>query len=480
MLKYTNLNRVMKITDHFKNRAQLISLKNRVALVLAMLLLPMCLVAQITFAEKQPVDNTPEWWHLKDKILMPYDSTYLKIQLYPTLEAYKKYIGQILFYMAGPYMAGPQVLFLSKNAIILEGERNKIEKPVKRDKIEKPVTYYYNQFFAPQNKYFDIIDVISLADIEYKKRFDSTVKAIDRGQSEFLDKFGIWMPIGYYDDESAKYGKYCATESKNFPVFVLRETETGDTLYSTCFMYTAGYSGGYYYDKLLSSPLILVGGFVKLKEEFVGQTILKMNSAKYSTRSFSEKILQKWTCVDVSIADGNRGQYIALVLQSENDNKKEYLAYTEFLKDHSLYDYKYITGEQYLKMEQEAQKANKESEQKLAEEGQEREKKINERKNKLTAEFGAGIAEKIIAGKFVVGMSKKACKETMQSLTDQIVLIGIPNAYMSRVVRSTATTEVWETYTQGLFGGQADGPFEYLHFNGDKLVKIDVIKNVFR
>jgi len=51
---------------------------------------------------------------------------------------------------------------------------------------------------------------------------------------------------------------------------------------------------------------------------------------------------------------------------------------------------------------------------------------------------------------------------------------------MSRVVRSTATTEVWETYTQGLFGGQADGPFEYLHFNGDKLVKIDVIKNVFR
>jgi hypothetical protein len=71
-------------------------------IVLAMLLLPLCLTAQITFAEKPPVDNTPEWWHLKDEMLMPYDSTYLKIQAYPTLEAYKKYIGQrTIFY---PYL----------------------------------------------------------------------------------------------------------------------------------------------------------------------------------------------------------------------------------------------------------------------------------------------------------------------------------------------------------------------------------------
>jgi hypothetical protein len=101
----------MGAKDHFKNRAQVIGLINRVGVILAMLLLPMCLVAQITFAEKEPVDNTPKWWHLKDEILMPYDSTYLKLERYPTLEAYKKYIGQTLFYMGDD----TQVLFLSKD-----------------------------------------------------------------------------------------------------------------------------------------------------------------------------------------------------------------------------------------------------------------------------------------------------------------------------------------------------------------------------
>ncbi|GEM_PF-1698058 len=37
-----------------------------------------------------------------------------------------------------------------------------------------------------------------------------------------------------------------------------------------------------------------------------------------------------------------------------------------------------------------------------------------------------------------------------------------------------------QTEAHTLVRGQVDGPFEYLHFNGNKLVKIDVIKNVFR
>jgi hypothetical protein len=220
----------------------------------------------------------------------------------------------------------------------------------------------------------------------------------------------------------------------------------------------------------------------------VGQTIFKISSGSYS--SLNKRIQQKWTCVDVSIADrearglkaptyvmagdDRREQEVTLVLQSENDSKKEYLTYGTFLSS------EYITGKQYLKMEEEEEKEIRKRNQELAEERQKREEKINNRKKELTTEFGAKTAESIIAGKFVVGMSKKACEETMQSLTTQVVSLGLLNSYMSKVIRSTSTTEVWETYLQGLFGGYADGPLEYLHFNGDKLVKIDVIKNAFR
>ena len=378
-------------------------------IVLAMLLLPLCLTAQITFAEKPPVDNTPEWWHLKDEMLMPYDSTSLKIELYPTLEAYKKYIGQTLF-----YMEKPMVLFLSKNA---------------------------TQFVAPQNKYFDIIDVISLADVEYEKRFDAVWK-MARNRSAFYDKFNIKIPVKYYDKEYGKYGGYGVAESKDFPVFVLRETETGDTFYSTCFAHT----GGYYDDKKLSSPLILVGGFVKLKEEFVGQTILKMKSDKY--KSLSERIEQKWTCVDVSIKEfgAYNDPQVALVLQSENDSEKEYLAYTEFLKRRNG---TYIIREQYLKMEQEEQKkiqANREV-------SQQYEQEQAQYKQTLINKYGAATAAKILKGDLEIGMSKDVCKE-------------ITKARRYTVADKTATTETW--VFRDMWGGISFA----LYFQGDKLVRI--------
>lgn len=378
--------------------------------------------------------------------------------------------------------------------------------------IENPENYIYNLFFEIKNKYFEIIDVINITDEEYKKRFDAILKlSIGKGLNYEYCKYYCGNPCHLYYD-----GECIALE--NIPVFVLREKDTGHILYSTCrYIPRFSFSGANMFsdqDNLkstsdFSSPFILVGGFTKLKKELVGQTILKINPERYfdtKTRSVKDgfEIKKKWTCVDVSVADeqtrknldfderkkGNN-QEVTLVLQSENDSPKEYLAYNyfgkysedSFLKPKSSDTY-YITEKQHLKDIQEKEKneqeKQREEEQKLAEERQKREEKINNRKNELTTEFGARTAENIMAGKFVVGMSKKACKETMQSLTNQVVSLGIPNAYMSRVVSSTATSEVWETYLQGLFGDKTDGPFEYLYFNGDKLVKINVIKSVFR
>lgn len=85
------------VNSCFKNRTQL----NKIGIILTILLFPLFLNAQITIEEYKPIEKTPKWLPLKDKILMPYDSTSLEIQQYPILDAYKKYIGQTLFLVRG-------------------------------------------------------------------------------------------------------------------------------------------------------------------------------------------------------------------------------------------------------------------------------------------------------------------------------------------------------------------------------------------
>ena len=85
MEHYSKLHSKMAAKSHFKNKVQLISLMNRVGVVLAMLLLPIYLNAQITFVEKPPVEK-PKWESMRDVFMMPYDSTHIYIKNYPILE----------------------------------------------------------------------------------------------------------------------------------------------------------------------------------------------------------------------------------------------------------------------------------------------------------------------------------------------------------------------------------------------------------
>ena len=73
------------------------------------------------------------------------------------------------------------------------------------------------------------------------------------------------------------------------------------------------------------------------------------------------------------------------------------------------------------------------------------------RKQDLIGKYGTTMAEKIIAGKYEIGMNKAVCKE----------IVGYAN-----VVDKTATTETWKVtnfWTNGI---------TYLYFNGDKFARI--------
>ncbi|MDR2120210.1 MAG: hypothetical protein LBP64_04960 [Tannerella sp.] len=100
------------------------------------LLLSISLSAQITFTESKPPQKKveePGWSYLKDTYLAPYDSTYIYMKPYPLFEPYKKYIGQQLFSAESGY-----TVWDTNGELIGIGEKN---------------------------KYYEIIDVISHAEM---------------------------------------------------------------------------------------------------------------------------------------------------------------------------------------------------------------------------------------------------------------------------------------------------------------------------
>jgi cyclophilin family peptidyl-prolyl cis-trans isomerase len=82
-------------------------------------------------------------------------------------------------------------------------------------------------------------------------------------------------------------------------------------------------------------------------------------------------------------------------------------------------------------------------------------KEEQEKRQKLTSKYGKTTADKIIAGKLEIGMTKAVCKE-----------LATNNGYLVSIVEQTANTEKWK------FKHLIWDSGKYLYFNGDKLAKI--------
>ena len=73
------------------------------------------------------------------------------------------------------------------------------------------------------------------------------------------------------------------------------------------------------------------------------------------------------------------------------------------------------------------------------------------RRQQLTAQYGAALAEKIMVGNLEIGMNKAVCRE----------IVGT-----APVVNRTATTETWRI--PNFLGGRPT----FLYFSGDILVRV--------
>jgi hypothetical protein len=418
-------------------------------LLLAILFVPVSLSAQIKLAEPKPVKSeNPDWWHLKDIVYAPYDSSYLEIRVYPALDAYEKYIGQQLYLPSNDKLKS--LLYSDKFHIETwhHPDTSYIWHPAKtRVNSSDPLLV--------TNKYYDIIGVLSVAGNEFLKH-KHEILDYDRDHGSYEDKEGL---------------KYIFIDPKDIPYFVLKETESGDTVYTA-----------------YPRRFILVGGFVKLRQKHIGENIFEISEKPGDHNINKNLIKDRWKCTDLVLSterspknidrDGlNRSSanplvsvklasmdvYIDLTLQNTEDSTKEkeidlraieeshshWMSETAFNEEWDKVFAKLAAEEKERKEKEE--KAAKEDAKTLAELQKFAEQREAERRQQLSQKYDAATVNKILAGKFEIGMSKAVCRE-----------IG---GYI-KVIEKTATAETWQV--SNLWTGNSI----YLQFLGDKLVRI--------
>jgi hypothetical protein len=464
--------------DNFKNGSNLKKQIGKIIFLLSILLFPINLSAQITIIEQA------DWYYLKDKILAPYDSSYMYIQVYPILEAYKKYIGQRIFFMNDKAeRANP----LNRPELINERIRNKGWLGPSRE-------FGYRRNL--NNKYFDIVDVMCVEDSPLNKPYKIT-------KSTWFSSYLYEFLLENETNPRKKVG--VDVKSDNQPCFVLKDIQSGETLYLHIRNMTSNGRTSNITD------IILVGGYEKLKEMMVGQNFVYYElDREYNALlgDYKRKIESNWHCTDVSIYGGK----LVYIFRNKLDTTKTKMFSIEEFKTETVTGIANSSGEwateesfqvyenncrekieekreqkleeerqreEREKLEREREQAKLESEQKekqeiyerrkaleqqTQKEEQERQKKLEqqiqkeeqEKRQQLTSKYGKVTADKIIAGKFEIGMTKSICKEIIDYVSIYCSIIEIDKA---------TNTEKWQV---GSFRPESA---TYLYFIGDKLVR---------
>lgn len=455
--------------------------QRKIVIISLLLLFSIHLTAQITFVEKTPPTNPkPGWDYLKDIFMMPYDSTNFEIYKFPISSAYKKYIGQKVFLLnLKEASLDDKIFFKDGKEIFPRYDYNGINK-------EKVIN-------TLSHKYYTITDMVGYNRGTYTYSYPCENKPLeecDEYVHEGLSYFVFTNPE-LKDTIIRKYNRELGNRFYEY-----------DTIDISIDTIKYGWSDNY----------ILVGGYIKLKEK-IGQNIVffkyagesnsqtpllgtNENAWKYST----------WKIKDVSIAGDNfikpsdyynselynfsnegyrNGENVCFILEQIQDDKivnknfcvkyltkkfqyissgiedkvydiksgvvleKDWNNYISYINQKRIeYNHKIALAEAKTKVQQEQTRI--EQEKNLQQIAQKASEERALRQQKLENKYGIEIANKIMTGKFEIGMSKVICREIEENV---------------RVVDQTATTETWKI--GDFFSGES-----FLYFSGDKLIRI--------
>jgi hypothetical protein len=269
----------------------------KIVFVLSFCVFASTLTAQVDFYDPStrvvPKETAKKWEHMK--VFRPYDSLHFVVQPWPTVGAYKKYVGQMLFLLAqqgapnkkyyANNMATSESEFLSPKEIIMlstEAKKGQLQ-PYMKGKLDQ-IT----------NQYYIVIDVVNY--------LDSTQKVNPR--------FAKMKQLGYRkyvfpsrDDESK------SDESpSDVPCFVLIRKGTNDTCYTA-----------------FPEKFLVVGAFSKVQEQFQNASL------KFMLRKPNNEIhTESWRCVKVAVASRDFYNYpayeglptVSLIIQNDNGVQK--------------------------------------------------------------------------------------------------------------------------------------------------------------
>jgi hypothetical protein len=224
-----------------------------------------------------------------------YDSLHFIVQPWPTVDAYKKYVGQTLFLLSqqgapdkkyyANNMAANESEFLSpKEIILLSAEA----------KTGQQLPYMKGKLDQITNQYYTIVDVVSYLDSTHgaSHRF---AKMKQKGYREYV------YPCK--DDES----KTCRSVS-DVPCFVLIRKGTNDTCYTA-----------------FPEKFLVVGAFSRVQDQFQNASL------KFMVRKPNNEIrTESWRCVKVAVASRDFYNYpayeglptISFIIQNENGVQK--------------------------------------------------------------------------------------------------------------------------------------------------------------
>ena len=286
---------------------------------------------------------------VEEDIVTPYDSSYLHMKVYPSLNYYKKYIEQQLY--LPPLIKDQQSfrLFTDKG----------VKKPYKD--IYKPNWVWHYVWHPDLDNIKTVYEVVNSDDYLRKKDFLLPGLNASNGEMEIYSNDESFVCNRYYTITNVlsvvsdiydkhhpePYDRYYFSgigrhvEMKEKPYFVLKEKKTGNIVYTT-----------------LSDEFILVNGFEKIQKKLkplIGNNIYRLNRylSNNNTKDNNNdiKYIEKeeiLKCIDI-VLNSRGGHSINLVLKNDKGNIQE-IKYTELILEQGDNGGQYITESLYNEM----------------------------------------------------------------------------------------------------------------------------------
>jgi hypothetical protein len=329
--------------------------------------------AQITFGEVKEVPKEISDWerYCIKELCATYDSSSFFVEPLPLIDAYRKYIGQQLFLL--------EVGYYDTQLIYTNPKNNRID-------TDLYFPYYENHNYinikeAIINKYYEIIDVIPYDKYPYLKEYGKKIHIETR---QFV----------YNDSEGNRRFKYAPFIS----CFVLKETQSGDTVYT-----------------FEPEKFIIVGAFIKLKNEHIGKTFVNYI---VSDNNEDLKLQSRWKCTDVTFIK-NKPSFVLKNVDIESteitlDCFSKFSGEQMILETYfDLKEGRQRRGEKYWALEQEFNKysneliaANKAQEKERQERQEQTTAAKAQRRQALITKYGQIMGMKVFNQEPEIGMTK--------------------------------------------------------------------------